>query len=218
VDCSPGAPLVGAPYDLGKSRFAFGSTPVRDDAFGFVRWVGVHGVVAIAPSGGEMGVMNGDAPETRLPAWSNDPSAHVQHVTDYFVAMGALTCQISMSTVGLARSVDGIPVVESIAFARFNSDDQSISEGFYWPEIGADVIDAARALRDRLVIDGGLAAYKAKLPANAQGDGQVVIHHTGSSSSAAFRAAASYDVRQQGAEFGRGLSFDADGNPMSASW
>jgi hypothetical protein len=111
-------------------------------------------------------------------------------------------------------------VSESLAVGRFNTDDQSTSEGFYWPEVGADVVDAARAFRDRLAIDGGLAAYKAKLPANAQGDGQVVIHHTGSSSAAAFRAAASYDVRQssQGGEFGRGLSFDADGNPMLTTW
>jgi hypothetical protein len=176
-----------------------------------------------------MGVMNADAPETSVPDWSDDPSALAKHVTDYYVAMGASTCQVSMSqiladsgggrTVALPRGVDGIPVSESIAVARFNGDDQSTSESFYWPEIGADIVDGARAFRDRLAMDAELAAYKAKLPADAQGDGQVVIHHNDSFSSAAFRASVSYDVRSsQGGEFGRGLSFDADGNPVSTSW
>ena len=39
--CEVGAPLAGAAYDITKSRFAFGSTPSKDDADGFVRWVGV---------------------------------------------------------------------------------------------------------------------------------------------------------------------------------
>jgi hypothetical protein len=227
--CSPGAALVGASYDLGKSRFAFGSTPVRDDSNGIVRWVGAHGVVAIEASGAEMGIMNAGAPETSLPDWSADPSTLAKHVTEYFVTMGALTCQVSASqilggsggrTVGLVRGADGILVAESNAFARLNTDDQSTSEGFYWPEVGADVVDAARAFRDRLAIDAGLVAYKAKLPANAQEDGHVVIHHTSAISSAAFHAATSYDVVQSSPEGGlaRQLSFDADGNPTSTNW
>src|SRR5258708_809481 len=64
--CEVGAPLAGATYDLKKSRFAFGSTPVRDDANGFIRWVGVDGVVAFEQSGAEIGSMNGGAPEASL--------------------------------------------------------------------------------------------------------------------------------------------------------
>jgi hypothetical protein len=49
--CEIGAPLAGAAYDIKKSRFAFGSTPIQHDASGIVRWVGVDGVVAIEQSG-----------------------------------------------------------------------------------------------------------------------------------------------------------------------
>ena len=50
--CEVGAPLAGAAYDITKSRFAFGSTPSEDDAYGFVRWVGVDGVVGIESDAG----------------------------------------------------------------------------------------------------------------------------------------------------------------------
>ena len=33
--CEVGAPLAGAAYDVTKSRFAFGSTPSEEDAYGF---------------------------------------------------------------------------------------------------------------------------------------------------------------------------------------
>ncbi len=64
-----------------------------------------------------------------------------------------------------------------------------------------------------------LAAYKAKLPADAQGDGLVILHHTSSSSTSPFAAAATYDVEPPPAPLGLGstLSFDADGNPVSNS-
>ena len=172
--------------------------------------------------------MNAGAPEPNLPDWSDDPTALAKHVTDYFVAMGALTCQVALTpihggsggrTVALARGVYGIPVSESVAFARLNTDDQTTSEGFYWPLVAADVVDAARSFRDRLAIDAELAAYKATLPADAQGDGQVIIHHTSAISSDAFHAAASYDVVQTSPlGFARILSFDEDGNPAPTNW
>jgi hypothetical protein len=80
------------------------------------------------------------------------------------------------NAVALVRGVDGILVSESNASARFNSADQTTQEGMYWPEIAASVVRDARAFRDRLADPARLAAYKALLPSDAQGDGQVVIH------------------------------------------
>jgi hypothetical protein len=227
--CEVGAPLAGATYDLTKSRFAFGSTPVRDDANGFIRWVGVDGVVAFEQSGGEIGSMNGGAPEASLPDWSSDPAALGAHVTAYFASFGVASCQVGGAqvnggsggrTIVLWRSVDGITVSESLALARFDTQDQSTSEGFYWPEIPADVVMAARAFHARLVDPTALAAYKAKLPADAQGDGVVNLHHTNAASTAPFAAAATYDVETPPSTLGRGsrLAFDADGNPASVDW
>ncbi len=227
--CEVGAPLAGAAYDITKSRFAFGSMPSEADASGFVRWVGVDGVVAIEESGGELGILNAGAPEGSLPDWSDDPTALASHVTAYFATFGVRPCQIEDTqvhggsdgrTIALARAVDGINVAESLAYARFDNQDQSTSEGFYWPTIPADVVTSARAFQAMLADPTGLAAYKDKLPAEAQGDGLVILHHTSSSSTAPFSAAATYDVAPPAGPLGLGstLSFDADGNPVSTSW
>jgi hypothetical protein len=227
--CEVGAPLAGAAYDITKSRFAFGSTPTEDDASGFVRWVGVDGVVAIEQSGGELGILNGGAPEANLPDWSDDPTALATHVTAYFATIGVSACQVGGAqvdggsggrTIALARSVDGINVAESLAYARLDNQDQSTSEGFYWPTIPADVVTSARAFHAKLADPTELVAYKAKLPADAQGDGFVNLHHTSSSSTSPFAAAATYDVEPPPDPLGLGstLSFDADGNPVSTTW
>jgi hypothetical protein len=241
--CTPGQPLAGASYDITKSRFAFGSKPAAVDAGPLVRWTGSDGVVAIWTDGSEMASMDANAPEADLPDWSADGKALAAHVTAYFVSMGVATCEISgtdgtysaggggstdgtmtvtfpsQSTVGLVRSIDGVPVVESIAFARFDSSEQTTSESFYWPTIPADVVTASRAFHDKLAAPGALAAYKAKLPADAQGDGQVVIHHRVSGSSLPFTAVTTYDTVQSTPEDDGGdLSFDPDGNAVTDTW
>ncbi len=227
--CEVGAPLEGAAYDVTKSRFAFGSPPVRDDEGGFIRWVGNDGVVALEQSGGEIGSMNGGAPEASLPDWSNDPTALGAHITAYFESFGVAACQVGSAqandgfggrTILLARSVDGVAVAESLAYARFDNQDQSTSEGFYWPTIPAAAVTSARAFREKLADPVQLAAYKAKLPANAQGDGVLILHHTSETSPPPFTAAATYDVEPPPTILGAGatLSFDADGNPVSTAW
>ena len=166
--------------------------------------------------------------EASLPDWSSDVTALEAHVSAYFASFGVASCQTANAqefdgagrTISLPRSVNGIPVSESEAYARFDNQDQTTSESFYWPTISADVVTAARALHDRLGDPIQLAAYKAKLPADAQGDGGVVIHHTGSSSTTPFAAAATYDVVMTVGLLGMpaALSFDADGNPVSNAW
>jgi hypothetical protein len=248
--CAAGQALAGSSYDVTKSRFAFGSTPVRMEAGGLVRWVGTDGALAIFPDGSEMGILNAGAPEANLPDWSTDSAALSAHVTDYFVSMGVARCQIlgtgtngsasgggsidggtftssaGPTSVVLARGVEGIPVVESNAWAQFNTANQSIAEALYWPTVPAAVMTAARAFRDQLADPTALAAYKAKLPSDAQGDGKVVIHHSSSGSSAAFQVVTTYQVIQSipqdagpfGGRFGGDLNFDPNGNPVAANW
>jgi hypothetical protein len=168
--------------------------------------------------------MNADAPESALPDWSEDPDALAEHVRAYFISLGVEPCQIERSnilagsggrTVALARGIESIVVVESLAVAQIRSNDESTNEAFYWPAISADVLAKARDLRDRLADPALLASYKAKLPPEVQGDGMVVIHHTSGLSTHAFEAAALYDVTPA-TELGlRGVrSFDADGNEV----
>jgi hypothetical protein len=192
-----------------------------------------------------MGSLNGGAPEANLPDWSSDQAALSAHVESYFESMGLASCQIanttifgsaggggavnggtvavlqSQSTVLLARGIANIPVVESLANARFDSANQTTAETFYWPEIPADVVAAARAFHDQLSDPTALAAYKAKLPSDAQGDGQVVIHHTSAWSTSPFQSATTYDVLQTvNSLLGEAseLSFDPNGNPVTTIW
>jgi hypothetical protein len=239
--CATGAPLSGAAYDVSRSRFAFGGTPTKETSGSFVRWVGRQGAVAIFADGSEIGSMNAGAPASDLGDWSADPTALAAHTRDYWVGMGAASCQIAGSssvstamgggsadggittvspgatTIILVRGVEGIRISESLAAARFDVDDQTTDESFYWPAIPADVVSAAVAFRDRLADAASLAAYKAKLPANARGDGEVVIHHTSASSSSPFRAAAVYETTTAG-DFPANLEFDENGNPVDTGW
>ncbi len=187
--------------------------------------------------------MNAGAPQSALPDWSADSSALTTHVEDYWASMGVEICQITQAsisgsvsgggsteggptswmagpnTVVLARGVDGVPVVESLANARFDADDQTTSEGLYWPEVPADVVTAAIAFKNQLADPNALGAYKAKLPPDAQGQGGVVIHHSSEASTGPFQAAATYQVIQT-SPLGDGgdLNFDPSGNPVTTLW
>ena len=54
--------------------------------------------------------------------------------------------------------------------------------------MGVPACQIANTGENQLAAPGGLAAFTAKLPANAQGDGRVVIHHRVSGSSLPFTA------------------------------
>jgi hypothetical protein len=233
ASCSTSIALIGASYDLSKSRFAFGSTPTKEVVSAtLVRWVGSDGDVAIESNGSEAGVMNGGAPQSTLASWSSDTSAVNAHASDYWVSMGVQRCQIGevsdsygagdgtpAATPRIARAIDGIAVVESLAVAHFDIDDQTTEESLYWPEIPADVVSAAVAFRSQVGTPAALAAYKAKLPSWAQGKGQIVIHHTSQYSFTAFTAAATYDVTESTSQDDGGpVSFDETGKRVTTTW
>jgi hypothetical protein len=239
--CSSSKPLAGASYDVSKSRFAFGSKPAEQQAgAGLVRWVGSDGVVAIFADGSEMASLDGNAPESGLPGWNGDDNALFAHVSAYYEAMGVQSCQIagpsfaygtggssgtgsssggttSNTTIaGMSRAIEGVVVDSSLASAQFDVNDQTVYEAFYWPEIPADIVSSAVALHTKLADPAQLAAYKAKLPADAQSDGKVIIHHSHAGSMPPFQAAALYTVSSQTS--GGPLFFDANGSPVMLTW
>ncbi len=206
-------------------------------------WTGPDGALAIFSNGSAEGVLDANAPENNIASLSGPEAMLTAYVLDYYEAMGVASCQVATSrivswsgggagstmgdggatvisgavTLGVMRGVAGIPVVESMAQADFDVDDQTTFETFYWPEIATDVAMAAATFQATLADPQSLTAYKAMLPRNAQGDGQVAIHHSSSLSAGPFQAVATYDVLITGdaGEENPNLSFDPNGQPVA---
>ncbi len=234
--------LAGATYDVSASRFAFGGKPVETNERGLVKWTGPDGALAIEPNGSVGAVLDAGAPETYLPPLHLPLPQLQAYVTQYFEAVGVPTCQIAStadatsssggagpgsggpvsgpSTIRLQRVWGDVPVSNSLAWATFDSRYQTTAEGFYWPEIPADVIASAKAFRQALSTPAGLAQYQAKLPEYAQEKGVVTIHHTPAAPvnpASTFQVVVTYDVPPVLLEGGAQLpsSFDRDGKPVT---
>ena len=213
--------LAAGAYDIRTSRFAFGSPPVHSVEADLDRWTGPHGTLVHFSSGAIAASLNGDAP--RLPAYSLDGEKVKAHTTAYFKSMGVADCQLLPATVSagggaggprldasLIRGIDGIVVAESIATASFDEQGKTTYEAFFWPAIPADVVDEARRFRAELADPAKLAAFKAKLPEEARGDGQVTIHHNPTGSPDPFAAIVTWDTLAGPSP----LSFDTEGRPL----
>jgi hypothetical protein len=217
---------------------------VKTVAGTITHWTGPDGALAVFSNGLVMAELDSNAPENHVASLSGTEAMLTSYVRQYYETIGVASCQVASSdivgwsgsasgsatgdagetvvsggvTLGLKRGINGIPVAESMANAMFDVDYQTTTETFYWPEIPANVVETAVALHGQLADPQGLSAYKAKLPKNAQGEGQVVIHHTdGSQWFDPFEAVATYDVTMSG-DAGDGdatLSFDQNGKPVT---
>jgi hypothetical protein len=101
-------------------------------------------------------------------------------------------------TTHLERSLGGIPVEGSYAFAALDSAGNVITEGVYWPAISASVIYKAQALEERLASPSGQAAFLATMrkaqPDVGDAAGGVKIVHTPAGYHGTFQARAVYSV------------------------
>lgn len=98
----------------------------------------------------------------------------------------------------LERSVAGIPVEGSVAFAALDSERQVITEAVYWPGIPSDVVQKAREFKQRLASESEKTAFLVRVRA-ARADvketqGEVNIVHTSAGYHGAFEAKAVYTV------------------------
>jgi hypothetical protein len=182
-----------------------------------------------------MGIPNATAPGRSAPPLTRSPDVHNKAVQDYFVGAGLPASQIagihanaSMFGSGMGpgpsdngtfagytsviwRSIRGIPVCDSFAWARFDSDGDVVAEGVYWPDISDAVIQQALSLQAVFADSAQGQAYRSKLPsALQQGAGQVAIRHSAGSERKRFQVIASYDVTEDN----RGLThhFDIGGS------
>jgi hypothetical protein len=120
-------------------------------------------------------------------------------------------------TTHLERSLGGIPVEGSYAFAALDSAGDVITEGVYWPAISRNVVYRAQALEEKLASANAHAAFLAGVR-GAQPDigdavGTVKIVHTSAGHHGTFEARAVYSVVMPSAGGGKAriLRFDDTG-------
>jgi hypothetical protein len=97
----------------------------------------------------------------------------------------------------LTRTVSGIPVIESHAWARFDGGGNVVAENVYWPAFDAGVVSDAVGLSQALSRSPQASAtYLAKLPLpeGMASSGRVVIHHSSEFVRSSFESYACYDV------------------------
>lgn len=195
--------------------------------FGIHKVVGNNGVFGTrVATGMVLASPNADSPSRFLGPLAGGAAAHDAAVKEYFIGAGLPKEQIASVRVMagglmdgeakqpadahfkalysyLDRSVDGIPVVDSFAWARINEEEQVVTESVYWPAIPQAVIDGAKAFASSLADATWATAFHQKAPQN----GKIVIRHTPGVWDGAFKAAVAYDVTWAG----QVLHYDSSG-------
>lgn len=176
-----------------------------------------NGLVIAVPTGGaNKGEVRGEA---ATPTYVVDPTKHNEQVLAYFVGAGVPKDQIGgvhantyLSSSGsmkderpapvrvdgyascLERKIAKYPVVDSIAWARLDTQGKVVSEWVYWPAIPAKVLADARRLEE--LVSPGKTEFLARLPAGLPA-GRVVIRHSSATEEGPFEVYASYDVMER---------------------
>lgn len=211
--------VSGFHHTLAKSRFKTGRGTYDISSSGFAKSVGDEGVFATRTNGLVMAIPNAGAPATLVPPLSNDADKHNQRVLAYFRTAGIPPDQIietresaamratghetasgsdiktvfdSFTTI-LLRGVQGFPVVGSYAWARFNVDDDVVSEEIFWPTLPDSVVGDAVALSILVADPGDLARFRARIGVTSE-PARVVIRHSAATADGAFEVAAVFDV------------------------
>src|SRR5262249_23962514 len=189
------------------------------ERYGYLRMVGEQGAVATnIANGSTVAAAAPNSSSASLPPFGTGYQDHDKFVKEYFLKLGVPTDQVGSvramtmleahgpsSEVArtipritayystLQRTVDGVPVADSFAWARVNSRGEVVHEGVYWPAIPADVVNQVRQFRELLADPHRTETFKARLAVTG-GEGAVVIRHTPATSGDAFESFASYDV------------------------
>lgn len=228
---------AGYVHALQRSRFSIGGQGASRVEHGMEKAVGDQGVFATLRSGMTLGIPNADAAVRSKPPFPGGADAHNKAVRSYLVSAGIPADQIlevvpfaAMHSEGevtkgldgavanaklgyyfsvIRRQLDGIPVVDSLAWARLDADGDVVMESVYWPEIPEAVIAQARRAQAKLADHAVRASLLAKVP--GADEASLVIHHTPGFHDGTFEAVAVYDVPGSG---GKVHHFDPGGNAV----
>jgi len=220
IAAGPGG-AAGYQHGIERSHFIVGAGRRSVTEFGFVKVVGSVGSFAVdAVNGAVIALPHARSAEQQKDVWYTLGShKHDEQVVAYFTAAGIPRDQIgdvhattSMYASGGERDssaaqpkiagwqsilqrvvVGGIPVIDSVAWARLNDEGKVITELVYWPPVPGKAIDDARRLRAKLSDESARAAFLAHLPRDLP-SGNVVIRHSSITANGPFEVFASYDV------------------------
>jgi hypothetical protein len=190
-----------------------------EERYGYLKTVGDQGTLATnTANGSTFAAAAPNSSGVRLPPFGGSYEDHDKFVKDYFVKLGLpaeqvgsvramtmLEAQGPSADVGrtipritayysaLQRTVEGVPVTDSFAWARVNSRGEVVQEGVYWPAIPSDVVQQVHQLRVLLADPQRLQLFKSRLAVSG-GEGVIVIRHSSATVDDAFESLASYDV------------------------
>jgi hypothetical protein len=212
-----GAP--GYQHGADRSHFSVGARGHRLVEHGYLKHVGDEGTLAIDQiNGSAYGVPNANARPQSLAPFGKSAADHDAFVRDYFTKNGIPADQIGgvkgrtlLEATGrsdekerpipkvtgyytvLERAVDGIPVVDSFAWARVNVEGQIVEEAVYWPAISVEVMSKVKQLLDVRSDVKRRHELGARISADAS-NARLVIRHSAASSHDPFEAFACVDV------------------------
>ena len=196
------------PGDVSDITLSAHTPPVVTRSYvesGFQKVSGPRGVFALNPTTGfSMAQPTAEVVQAFKPLGSSAEEHHAR-VREYFVKAGLPADQIESVQGGadlmekgevgvvetrevkligyhtlITRSIGGVRIVESRAFAMLADSGRPILEGVYWPTIPRSVVEEALSFRIAIK-NGELAVLRAAMsadisPADAE-QGEVVVHH-----------------------------------------
>jgi len=216
---APAGGAAGYQHGPEHTRVVVGDHRKTSERYGYLRVVGDQGTLATnIANGSTFAAAAPSSSAVGLPPIGNGYEDHDKFVKDYFVKLGLPAEQVASvramtmveahgpsAEVGrtvpqfaayysaLQRTVEGVTVADSFAWARANSRGDVVQEGVYWPAISSDVVKQVHEFRELLADPQRLQAFKARLPVSG-GEGSVVIRHSSPTAGDAFESFASYDV------------------------
>ena len=225
-------PIAGYSHDLSRSHFKIGQGPSQElNTPTLQRWRGSLGAFAHDPTNNwSMAVLNANSPTG---PYILDAETQNKMVKDYFVGAGLPADQIaavattfhyrgaignnassapvldSLNSI-VTRSIQGIPVEESVAWAKMTTAGDVDMETVFWPPIASSVVSQAVDLAANMADAARHSAYLTKLPRIFKERG-VVIHHSDPSVHAAPIAYAAFDATIDAAGTAAMHHFDSSG-------
>ncbi len=227
--------VPGYVHSLSHSKFRAGdNVAIELDGHGLERWRGGLGAFALDTTNGwTMAVLDATSPTG---PYNLDEADQAQRVKLYFIGAGIPAEQVaavgstfivagggavsdttskppaleSINSV-LSRSVGGIRVVESFAWAKMTTSGDVDMEAVFWPSIDNSVVDRATAFATSMRDTATANAYRAKLPGTIYRDDGVVIHHSDFSIHSSPTAYVSYDVTLRPDQSAAMRHFDENG-------